>query len=107
MHAGDAAAEIQRGCTRRRVVMVVIMRKGVIMRMIMNVVMRTAMIMVIAIVMMMVVMMMSMAVGVLVLMIVAVVSIIVIGLAVASAHRTHQSTSNSLTRRSSPAVTCN
>ncbi len=115
MDAGDAAAEIDAAIRGRRGLIVVVMT--MIMMMIMVVMrvemMRVVVAMTVIVVMMIVIVRMIMVVAV----IVAVVMTVMVGMAVrlagshaavsASANRAHQSTSNSLIRNSSPAVTCN
>lgn len=114
MDAGDAAAEIDAAIRGRRGLIVVVMT--MIMMMIM-VVMRVVVAMTVIIVMMIVIVRMIMVVTVIMTLIVAVVMTVMVGMAVrlagshaavsASANRTHHSTSSSLIRSSSPAVTCN
>lgn len=109
MHPGEAAAEVDPaiGAGRRVLVIMVVM----VVIMIMGVSMRVPMI--VAVVMMVMIVRMAVIIA----MRVRMVMIVTMAMAVtlprvdtgisASAHRTHQSTSSSLTRSSSPAVTCN
>ena len=104
MHAGEATAEIDPAVGAGRRVVVIM---GMIVIPIMGVRMGVAVIVSVVMMVMIVRMAVIMAIPVRMIMIVGMALPRVDARVAASAHRTHQSTSSSLTRSSSPAVTCN
>jgi hypothetical protein len=110
VHPGETAAEIDSAVgAGRRVIVIMIVRMLVIMGVSM------LMPMIVVIVMMVMIMRMAVIVRMIMRMPMRVAVLMIMGMTLprinaripASAHRTHQSTSSSLTRSSSPAVTCN